>query len=236
MTMKLLTYTSLDKCYSNHEIKGSIALYSIFIELTPPKVDQLTLNEEGVIVYQQKTDKELNYSESSKKIIIPQGTYSVNELETLIKQHIPQFTLSLNKERTLEMFIGINTHMTFTKNMLKLIGIKEILEGHWLSLGPHFGRKKIIKPVQTVNTIYLYCKQLLKSTHLIDGKYTNCLYITPLLANQTIIFHSPAKLIYLPVEYPTRYLDFKILDQNGQSIPIKNITIQVLNKCNECVQ
>ena len=88
MTMKLLTYTSLNKLYSNHEIKGSIALYSIFIELTPPKVDQLTLNEEGVIVYQQKTDKELNYSESSKKIIIPQGTYSVNELETLIKQHI----------------------------------------------------------------------------------------------------------------------------------------------------
>ena len=236
MTMKLLTYTSLNELYSNHEIKGSIALYSIKIELTPPKVDQLTLNEEGVIVYQQKTDKELNYSESSKKIIIPQGTYSVNELETLIKQHIPQFTLSLNKERTLEMFIGINTHMTFTKNMLKLIGIKEILEGHWLSLGPHFGRKKIIKSVQTVNTIYLYCKQLLKSTHLIDGKYTNSLYITPLLANQTIIFHSPAKLVYLPVEYPTRYLDFKILDQNRENIPIKNITIQVLNKCNECVQ
>ena len=236
MTMKLLTYTSLNELYSNHEIKGSIALYSIFIELTPLKVDQLTLNEEGVIVYQQKTDKELNYSEPSKKIIIPQGTYSVDELETLIKQHIPQFTLSLNKERTLDMYIGINTHMTFTKNMLKLIGIKEILEGHWLSLGPHFGRKKIIKPVQTVNTIYLYCKQLLKSTHLIDGKYTNSLYITPLLANQTVIFHSPAKLVYLPVEYSTRYLDFKILDQNGENIPIKNITIQVLNKCNECVQ
>ena len=230
MTMKLLTYTSLNELYSNHEIKGSIALYSIFIELTPLKVDQLTLNEEGVIVYQQKTDKELNYSEPSKKIIIPQGTYSVDELETLIKQHIPQFTLSLNKERTLDMYIGINTHMTFTKNMLKLIGIKEILEGHWLSLGPHFGRKKIIKPVQTVNTIYLYCKQLLKSTHLIDGKYTNSLYITPLLANQTVIFHSPAKLVYLPVEYPTRYLEFKFLDQKGQSIPIKNIILQVLNK------
>ena len=236
MTMKLLTYTSLNELYSNHEIKGSIALYSIFIELTPLKVDQLTLNEEGVIVYQQKTDKELNYSEPSKKIIIPQGTYSVDELETLIKQHIPQFTLSLNKERTLDMYIGINTHMTFTKNMLKLIGIKEILEGHWLSLGPHFGRKKIIKPVQTVNTIYLYCKQLLKSTHLIDGKYTNSLYITPLLANQTVIFHSPAKLVYLPVEYPTRYLEFKFLDQKGQSIPIKNIILQVLNKYNECVQ
>ena len=224
MTMKLLTYTSLNELYSNHEIKGSIALYSIFIELTPLKVDQLTLNEEGVIVYQQKTDKELNYSEPSKKIIIPQGTYSVDELETLIKQHIPQFTLSLNKERTLDMYIGINTHMTFTKNMLKLIGIKEILEGHWLSLGPHFGRKKIIKPVQTVNTIYLYCKQLLKSTHLIDGKYTNSLYITPLLANQTVIFHSPAKLVYLPVEYPTRYLEFKSLIKKVKVFPLKTLS------------
>ena len=87
--MKLLTYTSLDKCYSNHQIKGDIALYSIFIELTLPKVDQLILNEEGVIVYQQRTDGEDNWSEPSKKIIIPQGTYSVNELETLIKKHIP---------------------------------------------------------------------------------------------------------------------------------------------------
>ena len=231
MTKKLLTYTNLDKLYSNHEIKGSIALYSIFIELTPPKVDQLTLNEEGVIVYQQKKDGEHNWSEPSKKIIIPQGTYSVNELETLIKKDIPQFTLSLNEERTLEMFIGVLTHMTFTKNLLKLVGIKEIFEGQWLSLGPHFGRKKIINPVQTVvNTIYLYCKQLLKSTHLIDGKYTNCLYTTPLLVKQTVVFHSPAKLIYLPVEYPTRYLEFKILDQNGKNIPIQNITIQVLNK------
>ena len=55
--MKLLTFTSLYKCYSNHQIKGDIALYSIFIELTLPKVDQLILNEEGVIVYQQKADK-----------------------------------------------------------------------------------------------------------------------------------------------------------------------------------
>ena len=203
-------------------------MYSIFIELT--KLGQLILNEEGVIVYQQKTHGEDNYSEPSKKIIIPQGTYSVNELETLIKQHVPQFTLSLNKEGTLDMFIGINTHMPFTKNMLKLIGIKEILEGQWLSLGPHFGRKKIITPFQTVNTIYLHCKQLCKSTHLIDGKYTNCLYTTPLLVNQTVICHSPAKLIYLPVEYPTRYLEFKILDQNGKNIPIKNIILQVLNK------
>ena len=128
------------------------------------------------------------------------------------------------------MFIGINTHMTFTKNMLKLIGIKEIFEGKWLSLGPHYGRKKIIKPFQTVNIIYLYCKQLCKSTHLIDGKYTNCLYTTQLLVNPPVVFHSPAKMIYLPIEFPTRYLEFKILDQNGKNIPIKNVILQVLNK------
>ena len=55
---ELLTYTSLNKLYSNHEIKGDIALYSIFIELTPPKADQLTLNEEGVIVYISKKKME----------------------------------------------------------------------------------------------------------------------------------------------------------------------------------
>ena len=36
MTMKLLTYTSLNELYSNHEIKSSIALYSI-LELTNKK-------------------------------------------------------------------------------------------------------------------------------------------------------------------------------------------------------
>ena len=103
--------------------------------------------------------------------------------------------------------------------MLKLIGIKKIFVGEWLALGPHFWKKKY----RTIsNCEYdIYCKQICKSTHLIDGKYTNCLYTTPLLVNQTVVFHSPAKMIYLPIEYPTRYLEFKILDQNGKNIPIK---------------
>ena len=29
--MKLLTYNSLDKCYSNHQIKGAIGLHSFYI-------------------------------------------------------------------------------------------------------------------------------------------------------------------------------------------------------------
>ena len=48
---KLLTYNSLDKCYSNHQIKGDIALHSIFIELLS---SILSLPEEAMITYQQK--------------------------------------------------------------------------------------------------------------------------------------------------------------------------------------
>ena len=51
---------------------------------------------------------------------------------------------------------------------------------------------------ETVNTIYLYCKQLCKSTHLIDGKYTNCIHITPLLAkaNRYFSFTCKVDIIY----------------------------------------
>ena len=65
--MKLLTYNSLDKCYSNHQIKGDIALHSIFIELLS---SILSLTEEAMITYQQKifNDEDLDaYINPSKK-------------------------------------------------------------------------------------------------------------------------------------------------------------------------
>ena len=34
----------------------------------------------------------------------------------------------------------------------------------------------------------------------------------------------------ISIEHPTRYLDFKILDGNGTDVPVKKITIQLLNK------
>ena len=229
MTTKLLTYTSLNKLYNNHEIKGFVALYSIYIDLVS---SELSLSEEAMITYQQKifNDEDIDaYINPSKKIIIPQGDYTVEGLESLIKKDITDFSLKLNKENRLEFQVDITTRMTFTKNLLLLIGFSQTFEGKWFSLGPHIAKIKTIPQLKT-SKLYIYCKQLCKSTHLIDGKYTNCLYVTPLLVKQTIIFHSPAKLIYLPVEYPTRYLDFTILDQNGKNIPIKNIILQVLNK------
>ena len=233
MTMKLLTYTSLNELYNNHEIKGFVALYSIYIDLVS---SELSLSEEGMITYQETTDEEIGeYKNPSKKIIIPQGGYTIKGFESLIKNHITDFSLKLNKENRFEFQVARNIRITFTKNLLVLLGFPQIFEGQWFSLGPHPAKMKTVEHPKN-STLYLYCKQLCKSTHLIDGKYTNCLYVTPLLVKQTVIFHSPAKLIYLPVEYPTRYLDFKILDQNGKNIPIKNIILQVLNKCNECVQ
>ena len=99
---KLLTYNSLDKCYTNHQIKGAIALHSIFIELLS---SILSLTEEAMITYQQKTfnDEDLDaYINPSKKIIIPQGDYTVEDLESLIKKDITDFSLKLNKENRLE--------------------------------------------------------------------------------------------------------------------------------------
>ena len=140
------------------------------------------------------------------------------------KKTSQHFSLKLNKENKLEFQLDITTRVTFTKNLLLLIGFSQAFEGKWFSLGPHIAKIKTIQQLKT-STVYIYCKQLCKSTHLIDGKYTNCL-----LVNQTVIFHSPANLIYLPVESPSRYLEFQILDQNDKNIPIKNIILQILNK------
>ena len=52
--MKLLTYTSLDKCYSNHQIKGDIALYSIFIETYKTIPETFNLEFDGAITYTKK--------------------------------------------------------------------------------------------------------------------------------------------------------------------------------------
>ena len=49
--MKLLTYTSLDKCYSNHQIKGDIALYSIFNETYKTIPETFNLEFDGDITY-----------------------------------------------------------------------------------------------------------------------------------------------------------------------------------------
>ena len=129
------------------------------------------------------------------------------------------------EEQRILLILPSEYDVILSPNILKMLRLTNIKTNEFIKKLENYSI-----PFKTVNTIYVYCKQLCKSTHLIDGKYTNCLYTTPLLVNQTVIFHSPSKLIYLPVEYPTRYLEFKILDQNGKNIPIKNIILQVLNK------
>ena len=141
---KLLTYNGLDKRYSNHQIKGDIALQSIFIELLS---SILSLPEEAMITYQQKifNDEDLDaYINPSKKIIIPQGDYTVEDLESLIKKDITDFSLKLNKENRLEFQLDITTQVTYTKNLLLLIGFSQAFEGKWFSLGPHIAKIKTI--------------------------------------------------------------------------------------------
>ena len=106
-----------------------------------------------------------------------------------------------------------------------MLGILNIKNDEWVSK-----KKNYSKPFESVERLQLHCKQLDKSKYLIDGLYTNCLAVIPLTINQTVISYIPTKLIYLPIENPTRYLDFKILDQNGTEVEVKNVILQLINK------
>ena len=90
----LLTYTILDKTYSNQLIKGYVALYSIFLEFqTLP----LNLEVEGIILYQKRANDYTDYPKNSSRITIPEGSYSIKEFEALVKKYIPDFSFKLNK-------------------------------------------------------------------------------------------------------------------------------------------
>ena len=68
--------------------------------------------------------------------------------------------------------------MTFTKNMLKLIGIKEIFVGEWLALGSHFGRKKLSNHFKLIQYIYTVNSYVNKNISSLENTPTNCLYTT----------------------------------------------------------
>ena len=125
--------------YSNHEIQGKIALFSLYIEFDSSLI---TLNEEAAVLYRNKPDRDGKYPERSEKIIIKPGSYSLQDIQTLIKKHVPNFTLTINKENNFQMFIGVLSQIVLSKNLLSAIGIQQSLSGKWLSLGPHFGVKK----------------------------------------------------------------------------------------------
>ena len=109
-----------------------------------------------MITYQQKifNDEDLDaYINPSKKIIIPQGDYTVEDLESLIKKDITDFSLKLNKENRLEFQLDITTRVTFTKNLLLLIGFSQAFEGRWFSLGPHIAKIKTIPKLKHLKNL-----------------------------------------------------------------------------------
>ena len=76
----LLMYTSLDKTYSNHEIKGRMALYSIYVEIIKTIPNTFNLEAEGMVVYVKDGEK------ASTVLMIPLGLYTLKELEKHFKQ------------------------------------------------------------------------------------------------------------------------------------------------------
>ena len=112
---------------------------SLYIEFAK---ELITLNEEAVVLYRNKPDRDGKYPDRSEKIIIKAGSYSLQEIQTLIKKHVPDFTLAINKENNFEMFIGLLSQIVLSKNLLSAIGMQQSLSGKWLSLGSLFWREK----------------------------------------------------------------------------------------------
>ena len=213
----LLTYTSLDKTYSNHEVQGQLALYSVYLVIqTLP----LILKDDGLIIYQQGDQK------GSTKIEVPEGRYSIEQFETLVKKHVSDFSMRMNKEGKIVFQVSITTRMVWTPNMLDMVGLNnEVYRGQWFTQGEHFSANTFYTSKDS--TVQLHCKQLSKSKHLINGLYTNCLAIFPLTP---VIQYTPQNLIFLPVENSTRYLDFKVLYGNGAEVEVTNIYLQLVNR------
>ena len=126
----LLTYTSLDKTYSNHETKGHLALYSVYMVIqTLP----LILKDDGLIIYQQGDQK------GSTKIEVPEGRYSIEQFETLVKKHVSDFSMRMNKEGKIVFQVAITTRMVWTPNMLDMVGLNNsVYRGNWFTEGKHF--------------------------------------------------------------------------------------------------
>ena len=158
---------------------------------------------------------------SATVLVIQERIYNLKSLEKQIQKGNDDDGINIKiqvEEQRILLLLPPEYDVILSPNILKMVRLTNIKTNEWIKKLENYS-----KPFKTVNTIYLYCKQICKSAHLIDGNYTNCLNTTPLLVNQTVVFNSPAKLIYLPIEY-------KILDQNGKNIPIKKLILQVLNK------
>ena len=162
--------------YSNHEIEGKIALFSLYIEFGIHQL--IALNEDAVVLYRNKPDRDGEYTERSEKIIIKAGSYSLQYIQTLIKKHVPDFTLGINKENNFQMFIGMLSQIVLSQNLLSAIGMQRFLIGEMVIFGPLFWSER-----ETPQKISLVCDEIDSATHFINGKESKSMYISPFTAN-----------------------------------------------------
>ena len=183
-------------------------MYSIHVEIEKTIPNTFNLKVDGLVVYLKIGEK------AAANLIIPLGLYTLKELETKFPTGI-DLKLSIENERVM-LTIPDNYKVVISHNIINMLGILNIKHDEWIGKKNNYS-----KPFKSVERLKIYCKQLEKSNHLINGVYTNCLCVIPLITNQTVIQYTPTNLIYLPIEYPTRNVDFKIIDQNGTDVPIK---------------
>lgn len=164
-------------------------------------------------------------------ITIPEGTYDVVDLETLIKKKLLvafplqpiSFTLKTNLN-TLKCHIRCSKQIDFTKgdSIGKLLGFieKKIEVNTWIE-------SDNVVNISKVNAICIDCNICVGSFN--NGKPVHIIHqFYPLVPPGYKIVESPLPILYFPVSVKAiNNITIKIVDQNGDLINFRNETITV---------
>lgn len=216
----LLTYTSLDKIYNNHEISGKIALYSLYLEFD--KKSMVVLKKEAAILYKIPNRQTGAYPDRSEKFIVPAGTYTPTDFFALVQSYVSTFNFKVNDDGNFEMIVG-SAKMTMSPNLLAAIGLDNLISNSWFTAGPHVAKQ----PTISRGALSLICEELENNTHYIDGRQSKSLFTFNIPESGMI---TPRNLLYFPIKEPTRYLTLRLVDSQGVDVTsIKRVFLQIIN-------
>lgn len=172
-------------------------------------------------------DEHMNkISIGSSEILIPTGTYEIDELNKFIKLHIPKnetFELSVNKN-TLHCEILSSLQIDFIEDntIAPLLGFnKRKLQPHCVHISDNLAN------IFRVDIVRIEC-DLIKGSYL-NHKKTHTLHeFFPKVAPGFKIIESPRNVIYFPINKSIiDSISLSFLDQNNQPINFRGESITV---------
>ena len=130
--------------------------------------ETFNLEVDGAVTYTKKITGTGGTGTSATVLVIPKGLYTLKSLEKQIKKGNDADGINIKiqvEEQRILLILPPEYDVILSPNILKMLRLTNIKTNEFIKKLENYS-----KPFETVNMIYLYCKQLCKSTHLIDGK------------------------------------------------------------------